>query len=40
MLAAKFWALIAPKIVRYIRQDWFEGLVWFFIVLAGIRMII
>lgn len=33
-------ALIAPKVVVYIRQDWFEGLIWFFIVLAGLRMII
>jgi uncharacterized membrane protein YfcA len=32
-------ALIAPKIVRYIRQDWFERLIWFFIVVAGLRMI-
>ena len=29
-------ALIAPKIVRYIRQDWFERLIWFFIVVAGL----
>lgn len=33
-------ALIAPKIVQYIRQDWFERLIWFFIVIAGLRMII
>ena len=33
-------ALIAPKIVRYIRQDWFEVMIWFFIVVAGLRMII
>ena len=33
-------ALIAPKIVRYIRQDWFEIMVWFFIVVSGLRMII
>lgn len=32
-------ALIAPKIIRYIRQDWFERLIWFFIVVAGLRMI-
>jgi len=32
-------ALIAPKIVHYIRQDWFERLIWFFIVVAGLRMI-
>jgi uncharacterized membrane protein YfcA len=39
-LPAVIGALIAPKILRYIRQDCFEGLIWFFIVLAGIRMII
>lgn len=33
-------ALIAPRIVRYIRQDWFERMIWFFIVIAGVRMII
>ena len=32
-------AIVAPKIVRYIRQDWFERLIWFFIVIAGLRMI-
>ncbi len=33
-------ALVAPKLVRYIRQDWFERMIWFFIVIAGLRMII
>ena len=33
-------ALIAPRIVTLIRQDWFELLIWFFIVVAGVRMIL
>ncbi len=32
--------LIAPKMLRFIRQDWFERIIWFFIVVAGIRMIL
>jgi uncharacterized membrane protein YfcA len=32
-------AAIAPMIVKYINQNLFERLVWFFIVLAGIRML-
>ncbi|MDA7791057.1 sulfite exporter TauE/SafE family protein [Opitutales bacterium] len=36
---AIFGALVAPRIVRYIRQDWFERMIWFFIVTAGLRMI-
>ncbi len=38
-LPAILGAVVAPKIVRYIRQDWFEYLIWFFIVIAGLRMI-
>jgi uncharacterized membrane protein YfcA len=37
---AIFGALVAPRIVRYIRQDWFERMIWFFIVIAGLRMIV
>jgi uncharacterized membrane protein YfcA len=33
-------AAIAPLIVQYINQTLFERMVWFFIVLAGIRMIL
>lgn len=33
-------ALLAPRIVKYIRQDWFEGMIWFCIVVAGLRMIV
>jgi uncharacterized membrane protein YfcA len=33
-------ACIAPFIVKYINQLLFEKLVWFFIVLAGLRMIL
>jgi len=36
---AVFGAVIAPRIVKFIRQDWFERMIWFFIVLAGLRMI-
>lgn len=32
-------ALVAPRMVRHIRQDWFERMIWFFIVIAGLRMI-
>ncbi|MEL0099675.1 MAG: sulfite exporter TauE/SafE family protein, partial [Opitutae bacterium] len=38
-LPAILGAVVAPKIVRYIRQDWFEYMIWFFIVIAGLRMI-
>jgi len=33
-------ALIAPRLVNLIRQDWFERLIWFFIIVAGVRMIL
>lgn len=33
-------ALIAPRIVHWIRQDVFEGLIWFFIVVAGIGLLV
>ena len=32
-------ALIAPKIVKKINQKWFDRLIWFFIFIAGIKMI-
>ena len=32
-------AAIAPLIVRFINQSFFEFLIWFFIVFAGIRML-
>ncbi len=32
--------LIAPKIIHYVPQKQFERLVWFFIIVAGIRMIL
>ena len=38
-IPAMLGAWIAPKIVVYIRQDWFERMIWFFIVVAGLRMI-
>ena len=38
-IPAMVGAWIAPKIVVYIRQDWFERMIWFFIVVAGLRMI-
>ncbi len=38
-IPAMIGAWIAPKIVVYIRQDWFERMIWFFIVVAGLRMI-
>jgi hypothetical protein len=33
-------ALIAPRIVKVIKQDLFEGLIWFFIVVAGIGLLV
>ncbi len=38
-LPAILGAFIAPQFVRYIRDDWFERMIWFFIALAGLRMI-
>ena len=38
-IPAMIGAAIAPMIVKYINQNLFERLVWFFIVLAGIRML-
>ncbi len=38
-IPAIFGAAIAPMIVKYINQNLFERLIWFFIVLAGIRML-
>ena len=38
-IPAALGALIAPKIVRFIKQDLFEVLVWFFIILAGLRLL-
>ena len=38
-IPAVIGAGIAPMIVKYINQTLFERLVWFFIVLAGIRML-
>jgi len=38
-LPAMLGALVAPKLVGYIRQDWFERMIWFFIVVAGLRMV-
>ena len=32
-------AALAPLIVKFINQSLFERLVWFFIVLAGMRML-
>lgn len=32
--------LVAPKIVKHINQKWFEGLIWFFIVVAGIKLLL
>lgn len=31
--------MIAPKVVKHINQQWFERFVWFFIVLAGIKLL-
>ena len=39
-IPAMIGAAIAPLIVQYINQTLFERMVWFFIVLAGIRMIL
>jgi len=39
-LPAIIGALIAPRLVSLIRQDWFERLIWFFIIVAGVRMIL
>ena len=39
-IPAVLGAWIAPYLVRHINQDWFERLIWFFIVVAGIRMIL
>ena len=38
-ISAVIGAAIAPLVVRRINQKLFEGLVWFFIVLAGLRMV-
>jgi len=38
-IPAALGALLAPLAVRHIQQDWFERLIWFFIVLAGLRML-
>ena len=38
-IPAALGALLAPLLVRHIHQDWFERLLWFFIVLAGLRML-
>jgi len=38
-IPAVLGAAVAPLLVRRIRQDIFEYLIWFFIVLAGLRMI-
>ena len=32
--------MIAPKIVARIKQDLFEKLIWFFIVVAGIKLLL
>ena len=32
-------AVLAPKLVKHINQKIFESMIWFFIVLAGFRMI-
>ena len=39
-IPAVIGACVAPFIVKYINQSLFEKLVWFFIVLAGLRMIL
>ncbi len=38
-IPAVFGACVAPSVVRYLNQKLFEALVWFFIVLAGLRMV-
>ena len=38
-IPAVIGAAIAPLVVRRINQKLFEALVWFFIVLAGLRMV-
>jgi uncharacterized membrane protein YfcA len=46
-MSVSFWmfipailgAIIAPLIVKFIDQKLFERLIWFFIVLAGFRML-
>ena len=38
-IPAVIGASLGPMIVKYINQRAFEGLVWFFIVVAGIRML-
>jgi len=30
---------VAPRIVKHINQKWFEGLIWFFIVVAGVKLL-
>lgn len=38
-IPAVLGACVAPRVVRHLNQKLFEALVWFFIVLAGLRMI-
>jgi len=38
--AAVLGALIAPRIVKWIKQDVFEGLIWLFIIVAGIGLLV
>jgi hypothetical protein len=40
MVYAVLGALIAPLIVRYINQRVFNFIVWFFVVLGGIRLVV
>jgi uncharacterized membrane protein YfcA len=40
MIYAILGALIAPLIVRYINQRVFNFIVWFFVVLGGIRLVV
>ena len=40
MIYAILGALIAPLIIRYINQRVFNFIVWFFVVLGGIRLVV
>lgn len=39
MPVAMAGAWLAPRIVRYINEQWFLRLVWFFIVVAGVKLV-
>jgi uncharacterized protein len=39
VLVAMFGALVAPMVVRHIRQELFTRLVWIFIIVAGLKLL-